>query len=190
MSMDKKIGAHEDGHTVGPILFESDRIRTRVEQLALKINTDYQGCESLMVIGIQKGSAFLTADLVRSITVPLILSYVTVSSYGLNALQSDGPKIEQHSDLPVSGFHVLLIEDIIDTGRTLSLLRQSLLDQGALSVHIVVLLDLKSRSASREITPCYCGFESLAQWVCGYGIDYKERYRNFPNIHTIESPSP
>lgn len=117
------------------------------------------------------------------------MSYATISSYGWKAFDTDGPKVVQDTDIEVDGRHVLIVEDIIDSGQTLALLKARLLDQGALSVRVVVLLDLHHRAENRPITPDFIGFGSDAKWVCGYGIDYKEQYRNLPDISRIESPS-
>lgn len=175
----------DDDRTVGPVLFSRERIATRIDAMASEIDADYHDRGPLLVVGVQKGAAFFVADLVRRVTVPLMLTYVDVSSYGARAFVSEGPRLSRDTDLSPAGHHVLIVEDLIDTGRTLALLEETLRSAGAASVATAVLLDLKGRAANRPIEPRYRGFETDARWVCGFGIDYRELYRNLPDIHAV-----
>lgn len=179
----------DEDHTVGSVLFSQENIRLRIEDMAKEIDEAFKGVDQVLAIGVLKGAAFFTADLARMLKTPTLVSYTTISSYGWNALQSDGPRLQHDSDIPVQGRHVLIVEDIIDSGRTMSMLKQRLLANGALSVRIAILLDLLHRAEDRAVTPDFVGFKSRATWVCGYGIDYKEHYRNLPDIRQIENPS-
>lgn len=180
--------ALDEDRTIGPeILSESD-IAGCIERIAGRINRDYRARRPVLVVGILKGASLFTADLVRALDFPLTLSYVTISSYGASTVNTGGPRLTQDLDLDPRGQHVLVVEDVIDTGKTLNHLHRHLLDRGALSVESVVLLDLQKDKTTRQHLPKYVGAETDAEWVCGYGIDYKEQYRNLRGIVRVQAP--
>ncbi len=172
---------------LGQVLFQESEIKYRVVQLAEEINADFCTKNPFVMVGVLKGASFFTADLARHITSPLKLSFVTVSSYGQLTVSTSGPRLLQALDFNPEGCDVLLVEDLIDTGKTLNFLHDMLLERGASSVESCVLLDLKKDISYRHYIPKYIGFETDANWVSGYGIDCKEMYRNVPSIHRIEN---
>ena len=170
-----------------PVLIAREVIEQRVRQLGREISADYAG-QSLLVVGILKGSAIFLADLVRCIDLPLDFDFVAISSYGADTRSSGVVRILKDLDAGVSGRHVLIVEDIVDTGWTLrmSYLSENLTARGAASVKICALLDKPSRRKV-EIGVDYSGFVIDDHFVVGYGLDHEGRYRNLPYIGIINS---
>lgn len=169
------------------ILVSEDQIKEITARLASEINHDYKDSKKpLIVITILKGSLLFTADLIRLIDLPLELEFMKVSSYGAGTKNSGEIKI--HLDLMrenLEQYDLLIIEDIVDSGRTLSRLTQLLKNRNANSVRTCTLLDKPSR---REVpfTPDYCGCQVEDEFVVGYGLDYNERYRNLPYVGILK----
>ena len=172
---------HED---VERILLSAEEIRAQVAELGRKISEDYQGKE-LVVVGILKGAAIFCADLLRQITVPVAIDFMAVSSYGASTKSSGVTRIMKDLDQGVEGRHVLLVEDIVDTGLTLRYLREYLGGRGPASLAIAVLLDKPSRRQA-EVKVDYVGFEIPDEFVVGYGLDFAEQYRNLPYIGVLK----
>ncbi|NLU42014.1 MAG: hypoxanthine phosphoribosyltransferase [Firmicutes bacterium] len=166
------------------ILFNEKQIETRVRELGELISRDYSG-KNPVVIGILKGSLIFMSDLIRRLTIPLNIDYVAVSSYGRSTDSSGVVRIVKDLDEPIEGRHVLVVEDIVDTGLTLRYLLDNLQSRGPLSVAVCVLLDKPSRRKV-DIKPDYCGFEIPDEFVVGYGLDYAENYRNMPFIGILD----
>lgn len=163
------------------VLFSREEIATRVAEMGAQIAADYQG-ESLFVVGILKGAFVFMADLVRSIDgVNMQLDFMSVSSYGASSESSGEVRILKDLDSSVEGRHVLVVEDIIDTGLTLQYIKEILIKRGAASVKLSCLLDKPSRRKS-PIIPDYVGYAIPDQFVVGYGLDYAERYRYYPAV--------
>jgi hypoxanthine phosphoribosyltransferase len=165
------------------ILFDEVRIHSRLDELAATISHDYRDRE-LTVIAILNGSVILVADLLRRIPLPLKLDFLSVSSYHGAVKPSGDPVFRQVSLPDVAGRHVLVLDDILDTGVTLASIREKLETAGPLSVRICVLLE-KKKARIRAIDPDYVGFEIGDEFVVGYGLDYMERYRNLPCIGVL-----
>ncbi|MBI4596048.1 MAG: hypoxanthine phosphoribosyltransferase [Candidatus Tectomicrobia bacterium] len=165
---------------VDEILLSPEEILTRVNELGKSISQDYRGIE-LFLIGILRGSFVFIADLVRNIDIPVILDFMAISSYGGNVASSGVVKILKDLDENISGRHVLIVEDIIDTGLTLGYLFNILRARKPESLKICTLLD---RSARRivDLPIAYAGFKIPDTFVVGYGLDYRQRYRNLPYI--------
>jgi len=173
---------HPDGEK---ILLTEEEIRVRVEELGKQISVDYAGKE-VLVVGILKGAMIFLADLVRNISVPTHFDFMAVSSYGSSTKSSGAVRILKDLDRGIEGRHVLIVEDIIDTGLTLNYLVDNLRSRGPASLRICTLLDKPSRrEAPVEID--YNGFSIPDEFVVGYGLDYNESYRNLPYI-MIMSP--
>lgn len=172
---------HED---VERILLSAEEIRAQVAELGRKISEDYQGKE-LVVVGILKGAAIFCADLLRQITVPVAIDFMAVSSYGASTKSSGVMRILKDLDESIEGKHVLLVEDIVDTGLTLNYLREYLEGRNPASLRVCVLLDKPSRRKT-DITVEYRGFEIPDEFVVGYGLDYAEKYRNLPYISVLK----
>lgn len=162
------------------VLVSAADIRSRVEQLGRFITRDYEDKE-LVMVGILKGSFVFVADLARVIDLPLAVDFMAVSSYGMSTKSSGVVRIVKDLDDSVDGKHVLVVEDIVDTGLTLNYIYGHVKSRGATSVKICTLLDKVSR---REVSvPVhYKGFEIPDEFVVGYGLDVEQRYRNLPDV--------
>jgi hypoxanthine phosphoribosyltransferase len=165
------------------ILFDEATIHRRLDELAAKISRDYRDRE-LTVIAILNGSIILVADLLRRIPLPLKLDCLSVASYHGRLKPSDELVFRQVSLPDVAGRHVLILDDILDSGATLASIREKIETAGPLSVRTCVLL-AKKKTRAREIDPDYVGFEIDDEFVVGYGLDYMERYRNLPCIGVL-----
>jgi hypoxanthine phosphoribosyltransferase len=170
------------------VLIPEEEIRARVCELGKDISRDYDG-EALLVVGILKGSAIFLADLVRCIDLVADFDFVAISSYGADSVSSGVVRILKDLDGSVEGKHVLIVEDIVDTGWTLrmSYLSENLIARGAASVAICALLDKPSRRRV-DVKIDYRGFEISDLFVVGYGLDYRGRYRNLPYIGVLKQP--
>ena len=165
------------------ILFDEATIHRRLDELAARISQDYRDRE-LTVIAILNGSVILMADLLRRIPLPLKLDCLSVASYH-GGTKPSGELVFRQVSLPdVAGRHVLILDDILDSGVTLATIREKLETAGPLSVRICVLLE-KKKTRARAIDPDYVGFEIADEFVVGYGLDYMERYRNLPCIGVL-----
>jgi len=167
------------------ILYEAEAIQTRVAELAARITEDYRGKE-LTVVAVLTGALIFTADLLRHVPLPLKLDCVSVASYHGATETSGEVKFDQLSLPDIGGRHVLIVDDILDSGLTLDAIMAKFQRECApLSVRICVLLS-KRRRRRKEIAADYVGFEIEDEFVVGYGMDYQERYRNLPYIGVIE----
>ncbi len=167
------------------ILIKEDEIQKIVKDLAEKINVDYAGKEILFVV-VLKGSIPFAADLMKHITTHITLDCMHVSSYANSTVSSGNINIMKDLSVDCANRHVLLIEDIIDSGNTLSKLKQLIIDRGCASVKICTLLSKPSRR-SADIEGDYVGCEIPDEFVVGYGLDYAEKYRNLPYIGVLKS---
>ncbi len=162
------------------ILFSAEQIGGRVAELGQQISTDYAG-QSIVLIGVLKGAAIFLADLARSISVENTFDFVAVSSYGRARVSSGAVKLIKDIDNPIEGKHVILVEDILDTGLTLSYLRQLMLQHMPASLKIATCLDKPERRLV-PIEADYVGFSIPNRFVVGYGMDFAERYRGVADI--------
>lgn len=172
---------HQD---IKQILISETEIGQKTAELGKTLTKDYQGLNPLCIC-ILKGAAPFMADLVRKIDIPLEMDFMAVSSYGNSTESSGVVRIVKDLEASVEGRHVLIVEDIIDTGLTLSYLVELLKGRKAASVKIVTLLD-KPEGRRVELAPDYCGFEIPDAFVVGYGLDYAEKYRNLPYIGVLK----
>ena len=172
---------HQD---VSQILYSREQIAARVAELGAQITSDYAG-KDLVVVCILRGAALFMADLVRAIELPVEVDFMAVSSYGSAAKSSGTVSIEKDLSSPVEGRHVLIVEDILDTGITLSKLVPVLEKRGAASVEIAALL-LKQGAQKVDITSKYTGFACPDEFIVGYGLDYAQKYRNLPYIGALK----
>lgn len=172
---------HED---VAEVLLDEDVLRAKVSELAEQIAADYRD-KSLTLICILKGAVMFAADLVRALPMHVELDFMAISSYGAGARTSGVVRILKDLDHPIEGKHVLIVEDIVDSGLTLSYLMESLSSRQPASLKTCVLLDKPDRRAV-DFTPDYLGFEIPDKFVIGYGLDYAERYRNLPFLGVLK----
>ncbi len=169
----------------GEVLISEDRLQRRVAELAVEISADYAGRE-LVVIGVLKGAVFFIADLVRQLDVPCELDFMAVSSYGSSTHSSGVVRILKDLDASIAGRHVLLVEDIVDSGLTLSYLIKNLESRDPASLAICTLLTKPGHR--RQTLPLrYVGFQLEDVFVIGYGLDHAERYRNLPHIEVLDA---
>lgn len=166
------------------VLVTESAIRKRVAELAEQINRAYRG-KDLTVIAIVNGAIIFTADLLRNLRSPLRLDCVRAASYHGGTQAKSKPVVIDSLKLDIAGQHVLLVDDILDTGNTISAVRELLVAKGATSVRTCVLLDKKSRRVVPFIAE-YVGFEIPNEFVVGYGLDFNERYRNLPCIGVLK----
>lgn len=166
------------------ILITRDAIAAKVAELGRKISDDYQG-QDLLAICVLRGALIFTGDLLRQITVNVSLDSISVSSYGASTHTSGVVRFLKDLDESIEGRHILVIEDIIDTGLTLKYLTENLRSRGPKSLRICTLLDKPSRRQV-DISPDYVGFQIPDQFVVGYGLDFAERYRNLPDVGVLK----
>lgn len=166
------------------ILYSEEEIRSKVEELGSLISRDFEGRNPL-VICVLKGAFIFMADLVKSITIPLELDFMAVSSYGQSTKSSGIVKIIKDLDVSVEARDVIIVEDIIDSGLTLSYLIDVLERRNALSITVVALFDKPGRRTV-DLQPDYVGFTIPDAFVVGYGLDYAEKYRNLPFVGVLK----
>jgi len=166
------------------VLISEEEIAGRVRELGAEITEDYKGC-NLVVVGILKGALMFMADLIRYIKIPVLMDFAVVSSYGASTETSGVVRILKDLDQPIEGKHVLIVEDIIDTGLTMHYLVRNLEARKPASVKVCTLLDKPSRREV-DIKPDYCGFSIPDKFVVGYGLDYAEYYRNLPQVGVLK----
>lgn len=169
---------------VKEVLFSRMDLADKCRELGQLISEDYEG-KDLVLVGILKGSVVFMTDLMKEITIPCSIEFMEVSSYGTGSTSSGVVKINKDLDMDITGKHILIIEDIIDTGLTLSYLVDYLKTRKAEGIDIVCLLDKKERRV-RDIPVKYVGFEVPDEFIIGYGIDYAEKYRNLPFVGTLK----
>ena len=167
------------------LLISRDRIAARIDELATQIDADYAGVDELVLIGVLKGSFIFLADLARCLTVRHRVEFIAVSSYGdRESTESGAVRLLMDVRHDIAGKHVLMVEDIIDTGHTLAYLMRLLEARGPASLKACTLLHKPDRKQV-EVPISYLGFEIDDVWVVGYGLDYAERYRTLPDICAV-----
>jgi hypoxanthine phosphoribosyltransferase len=169
---------------IAETLVEEDALQARIAELGDEISRDYQGREPLLV-GVMKGAVFFMADLVRRVTVPCEIDFMAVSSYGSGTDSSGVVRILKDLDANIEGRHVLIIEDIVDSGLTLSYLVRNLQARGPATLEVCALLTKPERRKT-DINCRYVGFEIPNRFAIGYGHDYGERYRSLPYVAALD----
>lgn len=170
---------------IDKVLVSEEQIKTRVRELGAEISRDYAG-EEILIVCILRGGVMFTVDLVREITVPLAIEFMAVSSYGSGARQSEGEvRITLDLNTRIAGKHVLIVEDIIDSGNTLASVIELLQTRSPKSIYVCTLLD-KYERREVEVPIRYCGFKIKNEFVFGYGLDMDEYYRNLPFVGTVD----
>lgn len=171
-------------HSVGRILIDEQTLKKRVQEMGKEITRDYQG-KDLVLVGILKGAVIFMADLAKEIKLPLAMDFMAVSSYGRSTHSSGVVRILKDLDDEIEDKDVLIVEDIVDTGLTLSYLADNLLSRKPRSLKICCFLDKPSRRESK-VKVDYVGFDIPDEFVVGYGLDYAEKYRNLPYIGVLD----
>ncbi|HSL63651.1 MAG TPA: hypoxanthine phosphoribosyltransferase [Gaiellaceae bacterium] len=168
---------------VGEILIEHDELQRRISELGEEISADYAG-RDLLLIGVLKGAVFFMADLMRRLTIPCEIDFMAISSYGASTDSSGVVRILKDLDINIEGRDVLIVEDIIDSGLTLSYLVRMLESREPASLEVCALMT-KPERRQIEVDVRYTGFEIPNRFVIGYGLDFAERYRNLPYVAVL-----
>ena len=171
------------GPALKEVLITTEQLRQRTTELAAQIDADYAGRE-LLLVGVLKGAVMVMADLARAMHLPVQMDWMAVSSYGSGTKSSGVVRILKDLDLDLSGRHVLVVEDIIDSGLTLSWLLANLSSRGPASLEVFAMLR-KPEATKVDVPVRYLGFDIPNEFVVGYGLDYRERYRNLRDIGTL-----
>jgi hypoxanthine phosphoribosyltransferase len=168
---------------VGEVLVDPDVLSARVAELGAEISADYEG-RDLLLIGVLKGAVFFMADLMRKLTIPCEVDFMAISSYGASTDSSGVVRILKDLDINIEGRHVLVVEDIIDSGLTLSYLMRNLESREPATLEVCALLTKPDRREI-DVPVRYVGFEIPNRFVIGYGLDFAERYRNLPYVAVL-----
>lgn len=167
------------------IIISEEEVAKRIREMGEEISRDYQG-RPLHLVCILKGGVFFTCELAKRISLPLTLDFMSVSSYGAGTVTNGIVKLVKDLDEPIEGKDVLIVEDIIDSGNTLSYLIEVLKQRNPTSIELCTLLDKPERRVKKEVTVKYTCFTVPDQFIVGYGLDYDQKYRNLPYIGVIE----
>jgi hypoxanthine phosphoribosyltransferase len=168
---------------IGEILVQADELQHRITEMAAEVSRDYAG-KDLLLIGVLKGAVFFLADLMRQLDIPCEVDFMAVASYGSSTDSSGVVRILKDLDAPLEGRHVLIVEDIVDSGLTLQYLMRTLEARGPASLQVCALLT-KPERRKVEMPARYVGFEIPDKFAIGYGLDYAERYRNLPYVAAL-----
>lgn len=167
------------------VLLEEEQVDKRIREVAEQISKDYAG-KQIHMICILKGGVFFTCELAKRVTVPVSLDFMSVSSYGGGTESSGIVRIVKDLDESIENKDVLIVEDIIDSGRTLAYLIEVLNKRNPKSIHLCTLLDKPERRVKKQVKVDYTCFSIPDEFVVGYGLDYDQRYRNLPYIGVVE----
>jgi hypoxanthine phosphoribosyltransferase len=168
---------------IGEILVQADELQHRIKEMAADVSRDYEG-KDLLLIGVLKGAVFFLSDLMRHLDIPCEVDFMAVASYGSSTDSSGVVRILKDLDQPLEGRHVLIVEDIVDSGLTLQYLMRTLEARGPASLEVCALLT-KPERRKVEMPARYVGFEIPDKFAIGYGLDYAERYRNLPYVAAL-----
>ncbi len=167
------------------VLLTEEEVNARVSEVAAQISRDYEG-KNLHLICILKGGVFFTCELAKRLTIPVTLDFMSVSSYGSGTVSSGVVRIIKDLDEPLEGREVVIVEDIIDSGRTLAYLIEVLKQRNPAGIRLCTLLDKPERRVKKQVKVDYTCFSIPDEFVVGYGLDYDQKYRNLPYIGVIE----
>ena len=174
-----------DAHAeIAEVLFSEQEIQDKIAELAKSIDEDYRGKE-LLLVGVLKGAVMVMADLARALETPVSMEFMAVSSYGSSTSSSGVVRILKDLDRQIEGQHVLVVEDIIDSGLTLNWLLRNMRSRAPASVEVCALLR-KPEAAKVDVPVKYVGFDIPSEFVVGYGLDYAERYRDLPFVGLLK----
>ena len=167
------------------VLLTEEEVNKKISEVAAQINKDYEGKE-VHLICILKGGVFFTCELAKRLTIPVSLDFMSVSSYGSDTKSSGVVKIIKDLDEPLEGKNVIIVEDIIDSGRTLAYLIEVLEQRNPKNIELCTLLDKPERRVKKQVQVKYTCFTIPDEFVVGYGLDYDQKYRNLPYIGVVE----
>ena len=167
------------------VLLTEEEVDRRINEMAAEISEEYEG-RQIHLICILKGGVFFTCELAKRLTIPVSLDFMSVSSYGSGTKSSGVVKIIKDLDEPLEGKNVIIVEDIIDSGRTLAYLIEVLKQRGPADIRLCTLLDKPERRVKKQVKVDYTCFTIPDEFVVGYGLDYAQKYRNLPYIGVVE----
>ena len=167
------------------VLLTEEEVNKKISEVAAQINKDYEGKEGHLIC-ILKGGVFFTCELAKRLTIPVSLDFMSVSSYGSDTKSSGVVKIIKDLDEPLEGKNVIIVEDIIDSGRTLAYLIEVLKQRNPKNIELCTLLDKPERRVKKQVQVKYTCFTIPDEFVVGYGLDYDQKYRNLPYIGVVE----
>jgi hypoxanthine phosphoribosyltransferase len=179
------VDATQLGSDLEKVLIDEPALQARLREMAAQVDLDYAD-KDVLLVGVLKGAVMVMADLARAMSIHLQMDWMAVSSYGSSTKSSGVVRILKDLDTDIAGRHVLIVEDIIDSGLTLSWLIRNLGARGAASVEVLTMLR-KPDAVKVDLVPRYIGFDIPNEFVVGYGLDYAERYRNLREIGTLAS---
>jgi hypoxanthine phosphoribosyltransferase len=179
------VDEHDMGEDLEKVLFTKEQLDERLGQMAAEIDADYAG-EEILLVGVLKGAVMVMADLARKLHTPVEMDWMAISSYGSGTKSSGVVRILKDLDTDIIGRNVLVVEDIVDSGLTLSWLMANLGSREPKSLKIAALLR-KPEAAKVDIDASYVGFDIPSEFVIGYGLDYDQKYRNLPFVGTLAS---
>lgn len=168
------------------VLIPEEEIRRRVEEMARQVSAEYEGVEELLLVGVLRGCFIFLADLSRLITIPRRVDFIALAAYGPNAAPSGAVRLIMDLRTDIAGKHVLIVEDIVDSGNTLEYLMNTLLPRKPASLKTCVLLRKRER-LEKDVMIDYLGFDIPDLWVVGYGLDYEDRHRALPYIGIVKA---
>lgn len=171
--------------SIKEVLYTEEQLQARVKELGAQITKDYADKDKILLVSVLRGSYIFMADLSRAIDLPCLIDFMVVSSYGAGTTSSGQVEIKKDISSSIEGYHVIIVEDILDSGNTLAFLKNYLMTKGAASITIATLLDKPARR-EKPITADYAGFEVPDEFVVGYGLDYCQQYRNMPYIGVLK----
>lgn len=180
---ERRVDASHMGADLEHVLLTEEQILNRISAIAADIDVDYES-DDLILIGVLKGAVMVMADLARALSHPVEMDWMAVSSYGTGTTSSGVVRILKDLDADILGRHVLVVEDILDSGLTLSWLMRTLASRGAASVEVFTLLR-KPEAVQVDVKPKYVGFDIPNEFVVGYGLDYAQKYRNLRDVATL-----
>lgn len=166
------------------VMLTEEEVDGKIQEIGERISRDFAG-KQVHLVCVLKGGAFFMCELAKRITIPVSIDFMSVSSYGAGTRSSGVVKIVKDLDEPLEGKHVIVVEDIVDSGRTLSYLLENLQNRKPASLHLCTLLDKPERRVT-DVKVDYTGFEIPDEFVVGYGLDYAQKYRNLPYIGVVE----
>ena len=166
------------------VLLPEEELDARIKELAEQISKDYDG-ESILAVCILRGAAYFACELTKRLTVPVMIDFMTTSSYGAGTVSSGDVKVKKDIEMDPAGQNILIIEDIIDSGNTLNFLKKYFKDKNVKSIKLCTLLDKPDRREV-DVDVDYTGFTIPDQFVVGYGLDYDQKYRNLPYIGIVD----
>ena len=171
--------------SIKEVLYTEEQLQARVKELGAQITKDYAGKDKLLLVSVLRGSYIFMADLSRAIDLPCIIDFMVVSSYGGGTSSSGQVEIKKDISSSIEDYHVIIVEDILDSGNTLYYLLDVLKKRGPKSMRLCTLLDKPDRR-EKDVKVDYVGFEIPDEFVVGYGLDYAQKYRNLPYIGVVE----